>query len=94
MMDSILLFFLENKYIPMQVLISSTLPSIAFLTKCGSAKNGLAMLIMSAAPLASTLSATAGMLIRFVVHRGIPISPLSFFVTQVNALKFIRRMKK
>ena len=75
-------------YVPIQVFISSTLPSMAFFTKCGSAKNGLAMLIMSAAPLASTLSATAGMLIRLVVHRGMPISPFSFLVTQVNALKF------
>jgi len=80
----------ENiKSVPMHVLISSLRFSIAFFTKKGSARNGLAMLTMSAAPLANTLSATAGILIRFVVQRGMFTSFFSFSVTQVNALKTI-----
>lgn len=71
----------------MQVLISSALFSMAFFTKYGSAKKGRAMLTMSAAPLAKTSSATAGMFKRLVVQRGIESSPLSFRVTHVKALQ-------
>ena len=69
----------------MQVLIKSLRPCMAFRTKCGSAKKGLAILTISDSPAASIPSATSGMLMRFVVHRGMPTEPLSFLVTQVNA---------
>lgn len=47
-----------------------------FLTKCGSARKGLAMLTMSAAPDAMMPSAVSGVLIRFVVHSGMLTWPV------------------
>mmetsp|Transcript_5375 Transcript_5375/g.10237 ORF Transcript_5375/g.10237 Transcript_5375/m.10237 type:complete len:218 (-) Transcript_5375:738-1391(-) len=72
---------------PMQVLISSVLPSSAFLTRFASARKGLAMDTMSASPLSSTCSATCGMLILFVAHRGMFTSFMSFLVTQLKAAR-------
>mmetsp|Transcript_13769 Transcript_13769/g.40763 ORF Transcript_13769/g.40763 Transcript_13769/m.40763 type:complete len:205 (-) Transcript_13769:834-1448(-) len=69
---------------PMHVLMSSSRPVSALATKCGSARNGRAMLIMSAQPSSSTRSATAGSLMRFVVQSGMPTSPLSFLVTHAK----------
>ena len=40
------------------------------------------MLTMSALPSARIASATSGVLMRLVAMRGMPTSPLSFFVTQ------------
>ncbi len=42
---------------------------------------------MSAQPSARTCSATAGSLMRLVVHSGIATSPLSFFVTHAKAAR-------
>ena len=68
----------------MQVLMSSGRWSRAFLTRWGSAKNGRAMLIMSAQPSASASSHVAGSLKRLVVMRGTPTFPISFWVTNRN----------
>ncbi len=51
----------------------------------GSAKNGRAILIISANPSSISLSAVTGELIRLVVQRGIEMLPRIFFVTQENA---------
>ena len=68
----------------MQVFISSGLPSIDFNTNSGSAKNGRAIETISALPSANTCSATSGILMRFVVIKGIFTSPIIFLVTQAN----------
>ena len=70
---------------PMQVLIASGRPSRALATKAGSARNGLAIETRSAAPRASSSSATSGVLIRLLVTSGIETAPLTFSVTQPNA---------
>ena len=59
----------------MQVLISSSRPSLAFFAQNGSARKGLARLTISAQPSASTDSATSGILMRLLVTRGIRTLP-------------------
>ena len=66
-------------------MISSGLPSLALFTKCGSANKGLAIETISACPSASIFSPISGVLIRFVVTRGIFTSPIILLVTQLNA---------
>jgi hypothetical protein len=69
----------------MQGVIDLARPSRALATNSGSARNGRAMDTISAQPSASTCSATSGVLIRFEVISGMPICPISFFVTHVKA---------
>ena len=71
----------------MHVLISSARPAIALFTNSASARNGRAIDTMSASPRASTLSATAGSLMRLVVTSGTRTLPLRRRVTQVNAAR-------
>ena len=54
----------------MHVLMSLGLDSLAFFTKYGSAKNGRAMLTMSAAPAAKAASQSSAVLNRLVVTSG------------------------
>ena len=58
----------------MQVLISSSLPSLDFIINWASAKNGRAMEIKSKS-LPSTFSAVAGLLMRLVATNGTVKSP-------------------
>ena len=55
---------------PIQVLIRSGVPAAALLTNSGSAKNGRAIEMRSASPLAKTFSATSGVFIRLEVMTG------------------------
>ena len=69
----------------MQVLISSARPELAFFTKSGSARNGLAIDTMSASPRARIASPVAGSLMRLVVTSGMLTTPFMRRVTQLNA---------
>ena len=72
---------------PIQVLIRSGVPAAALLTNSGSAKNGRAIEIRSASPLAKTLSATSGVLIRLEVITGTVKCLRMVWVTQVKAAR-------
>jgi hypothetical protein len=72
---------------PMQVLMSCERPCAALATNSGSARKGRAMLTMSAWPVASTSSATSGVLMRLVATSGMPTLPLSCCVTHANAAR-------
>ena len=71
----------------MHVLISSARSCAALLTNSGSAKKGLAIETISASPLASTDSATSGVLIRLDVITGMLSDSLNLAVTQVKAAR-------
>ena len=60
---------------PMQVLIWSDRPAAALLTNSGSARNGRAILTMSAMPSCRICSATSGVLMRLVATSGMPTLP-------------------
>ena len=70
---------------PIQVLISSSLLSRDFCNRYGSAKNGRAILTMSAECDDKILSAVVGWLIRFVATNGIVTTFASFNALVVNA---------
>ena len=72
---------------PMQVLISSARPCLAFFMNAGSARKGRAMEIRSALPAARICSATSGVLIRLLVTNGMDTAPFSRPVTQVKAAR-------
>jgi hypothetical protein len=74
----------------MQVLISSTRPSKALRANSGSASIGRPMEVMSAIPSSSTCSATAGMLMRLLVIRGIDSSRRRRPVTGAKAARGTR----
>ena len=71
----------------MQVLISSSRPSNAFLTSSASASMGLAMETKSASPSANTCSATSGILMRLLVMVGMLSSLFRRPVTPENAAR-------
>ena len=71
----------------MQGAICADCPDMALVTKCASASIGRAIETMSAHPVASTSSATSGVLIRLDVITGMPTLPISFLVTQAKAAR-------
>ena len=71
----------------MQVLMAAARPLRAFSTHCGSASRGRAIETMSAAPAASTASATSGVLMRLVATSGRPTCGFSLAVTPAKAAR-------